>query len=598
MMIMRIRNSAWQFFIVCFAITAVSLWCTTWYSVHLFKKQFLQTTIDDVHVRTGLLKRDILPLVNNPADYPAVDSLCKKSGPIVAARITVVLPSGKVIGESDGNPDSMENHANRPEVIQALTGATGIQQRFSATLRRNMLYVAEPVGTGDSIKAVLRLAVSLQSINDHERRFYFSVILVSLLTLILLVSASFLIARRLGRPILQMKIGAQRFASGELDFKLTVPPGEELGGLAQALNTMASTLDDRIRTITRQRNELNAILNSMAEGVIAVDNQERIISMNPAAARILGVTDQSFKGKWLHEIVRNSNLQKFLSHTLSADTMIETTFVFPGADGDRYLQASGTVLNNGPKDPEGAVLVLNDITRLRRLENVRKEFVANVSHELRTPLTSIKGFVETIRGGDYQLDEEVNQFLKIISDKTDRLCSIVDDILTLSSIERDNEFREIGFSVAKVKTVLEDAIKTCAVKAREKNIAIGLTCGESLHVPMNAPLLEQAVVNLIDNAIKYSEPGKPVAISAMLAEGESVITVVDQGIGIPVEHLSRLFERFYRVDKARSRKVGGTGLGLSIVKNIAVAHNGRVTVESEPGKGSTFTIHLPISNDK
>jgi two-component system phosphate regulon sensor histidine kinase PhoR len=591
---MRIRNITWQFFLVCFTIVTVSLWFTTWYSVRVYKQEYLQTTIKDVTTQSFLLKREISKLISDSSGNNALDSICKLIGNTIQTRITVVNRSGRVIGDSQADPDSMENHANRPEVMQAITGVNGMEQRFSATLQQNMLYVAEPISVGDSTKAILRLAVSLKAIRDHEREFYLRLVLASVLTLVLLAIASYLIARRLSKPIREMKSGAQRFAAGDLNFKLVIPPGDELGGLAQSLNAMAATLDERIKIITHQRNELNAILNSMAEGVIAVDSHEHIISINPAAARILGVSDVSANDKWLHEIVRNSNLQRFLVHTLSADTTIETTFVLPGPDGEQHIQASGTVLNEGIKGPEGAVLVLNDITRLKRYENIRKEFVANVSHELRTPLTSIKGFVETIRTGDYELAEEVKEYLQIIGKKTELLCSIVDDILTLSSIERDHEYREINLSDSDLNTVLDDAVKTCTAKAKLKNIAIDLSCDNGLKAKINPLLIEQAVVNLIDNAIKYSDIGKNVFVSASLVDQEFNIVVEDQGIGIPEVHLTRVFERFYRVDKARSRKLGGTGLGLSIVKNIVIAHNGRVTVESKPGKGSTFRIQIPV----
>lgn len=591
---MRIRKLTWQFFFVCFAISTVTLWITTWYSSRVYNSLCLHSITKDVSTSAYLLQREMSRYIADPQNYNTINSLCKQIGPTIGKRITVVHPSGKVIGDSDKNPDSMENHANRPEILQAISGQEGIEQRFSSTLQENMLYVALPVYTADSLGGAVRLAVSLNAIRKQEHQFYLQVAIASLIILMLLILISYILLQRFSKPIQQINDGAKRFAAGELHFSLPVPECEELGELADSLNRMASTLDDRIKTITRQHNESKAILSSMTEGVIAIDADERIISINPAAARLFNVPDVSIKGKWLHEVIRNSTLQRFLTLVLSCDTIVETTFILHSKNGDLHIKASGTILGESKNGPDGAVLVFNNITQLRKLENIRKEFVSNVSHELRTPLTSIKGFVETIRNGNYLLPAEVTDFLEIISTKTDRLCSIVDDILSLSSIERDYEHREISFTDSDIKTVLSDAIRTCTEKAIENNMKINLSMDQSINIMMNVPLIEQAVINLIDNAIKYSSKGNEVLISANQSNADMVISVTDQGIGIPKEHHDRIFERFYRVDKARSRKLGGTGLGLSIVKNIVVAHNGQVMVESEPGKGSIFKIILPL----
>ncbi len=596
---MRIRKIAWQFFFACFAIVAIALWITTWYSARVYKNFYQKTVENDVSITADLLQREISRFPDDPAGYRAIDSLCKSLGRLIGMRMTVVLSSGKVIGDSQSDPDTMENHANRPEIIAALRDEKGIEERYSATLHEKLLYITVPVRSGGPTKTIVRLSVSLKSIHDHEQQFYVRVFLASMTIFVLLIFASYVLSLRISRPIREMKEGAHRFAAGNFTNKLSVPRSEELGELAQSLNVMASSLDDRIQTITRQRNELRAILTGMAEGVIAIDNEERIISMNPIAAKMLGGVDSGYQGQRLHDIVRNSSLQGFLAGVLHGNDMRQTTFVLPTAEGDLCIQASGTKLIDGTGASSGAVLVLNDITRLRRLENIRMDFIANVSHELRTPLTSIKGFVETLCNGHYQLPGEVLKFLEIIASKTDRLCSIVDDILSLSSIERDQERREIGFEDgADLKTVLDNAMQTYSGIAKGKSISLELSIDRPLRFTMNPQLIEQAVTNLIDNAIKYSEEGKTVFLSASQTDDEIIITVQDHGIGIPHEHLNRIFERFYRVDKARSRKLGGTGLGLSIVKHIVNAHGGRVTVESRPGNGSTFRIILPCASKK
>ncbi|MFP4242584.1 MAG: ATP-binding protein [Chitinispirillaceae bacterium] len=589
---MKIKKIAWRFFLVCFGITVVSLWITTWYSTHIHKRLFIQKTIEDVNKRAVLLQKEFSRYITDTANYSMLDSLSVKIGNDINTRITIILPTGEVIADSERDPRSMDDHANRPEIIEVFSGRKGVETRYSNTLDKEMVYLALPLKDGNGTEAVLRLAVSISQIKEHNKNFYQKLLFIALITLVSLAVASILIAQWLSKPIKEIQLGAQRFSRGELDTRLAIPSAEELGELAHTLNFMAETLEDRIHTITHQRNELNAILTSMNEGVIAVDNNERIISINPKAACLLDVEQTEVSGKWLHDIVRNSALQSFVSQTLSSNGKTETSFVFSSGDGDIFIQAYGTRLDNG-KGEKGAVLVLNDVTELRRLENIRRDFVANVSHELRTPLTSIKGFIETICAGSYKLPDEVNQFLKIITTKTERLCSIIDDILSLSSIERDHEHRDISFHETELRPVLEEAIKTCECKADAKKINLKLSCDSGVSACINAPMIEQAVVNLIDNAVKYSEERKEITVKASVQGSKAIIDVKDQGIGIPSDHQERIFERFYRIDKARSRKFGGTGLGLSIVKNIVAAHDGRVTVRSETGKGSTFSITIP-----
>lgn len=590
---MLIKKLTWQIFATCLVITVVSLWITTWYSGRVYNQLYQKTLINDVCVRARLLIPEFSALVADSSKYSRIDTLCKMIGYDIGTRLTVILPSGRVIGDTDKESDSMENHAARPEVIRALSGTTGMQKRFSASLHQDMVYVAVPLGAKTKISAVLRLSMSLQDISNHEHQFYGNVALVSFALFVVLIFIAYVVSRQLSRPIKLMVTGARRFAGGDFGLKLQVPAGEELGGLANALNAMAAALDDRIRTITQQRNELGAVLTGMTEGVIAVDRKERIISMNPVALNLLDVKGETFQGKWLHEVVRNSELRRFCAKTLKTDTIVETSLIVLLNNDERFIQARGSVLKDESGAISGAVLVLNDLTGLHKLETTQKEFVSNVSHELLTPLTSIKGFVETIQQGDYGLSKEVKYFLDIIVIKTDRLCSIVDDILTLSSIQRDAEQNEIPLDKSSLLIVLEDAIKTCTAKAATKRIGLELTGEADVCADINAPLLEQAVVNLIDNAVKYSGDNKNVKIDLIRTEKETVISVTDQGFGIPHEHLGRVFERFYRVDKARSKKLGGTGLGLSIVKNIVFAHNGNVSVDSQPGIGSTFRIHLP-----
>lgn len=589
---MKITKMTWQLFIVCLGITLFSLVTVSICASEIYKKFYYKNLTKESVIKSSLIKSLIVPVLSSSDSKERVDSLSKVIGESIQTRITVINKSGIVLGDTEKDPLDMENHAHRPEFLRALNGENGVEERFSTTLGFPMLYIAVPLIENGKVYGALRLAEPLKDIISHNRLFYMRMAIASGFALVLIGIASLSIARALCKPISEMKTGAERIANGDFDFKLRIPDGEETRGLALALNAMAKSLGDRIKTITSQRNELDAILTGMSEGVLAIDANERIITINPAAAEFLGISVENAEGMWIHDIVRNSALQHFLQETLTSESMIETSFILPSPSGERHIHARGKNLNQSKTNADRAILVLHDITRLKKVEIMRKEFVANVSHELRTPLTSVKGFVETIRHGGYDLPEDVSKFLGIISAKTDRLCSMVDDILSLSAIEREYEQREVHIVPTRIKTVLDDAINTCLAKAELKSIAIKTTCDEMIEVKTNADLLEQALLNLIDNAIKYSPEGKAVLVNAEKKDDRVQISVSDEGIGIPSEHLHRVFERFYRVDKARSRKVGGTGLGLAIVKNICLLINAKVTVESLVGKGSTFRIEL------
>jgi two-component system phosphate regulon sensor histidine kinase PhoR len=391
----------------------------------------------------------------------------------------------------------------------------------------------------------------------------------------------------------EMREGAERFAAGDFSRKLLVPTTVEFAAVAEAMNRMAADLDDKLRTLTRERNEREAVLESMVEGVLAVDPEGRVIAINTAAARLLDVSAPDVVGMSIEAVVRNPELQHAVVSVLTGEQPVETDLTaFVGGE-DRYLQANGSLLHTEDGAVAGAVVVVNDVTRLRRLEAVRSDFVANVSHELKTPVTSIKGFAETLSDGAIDDPEAGRRFLRIIAGQADRLNSIIEDLLALSSLERGIEGREVALQEARLADVLAVATEVCAAKADARRIAVTVDCPDELYAEISPPLLEQAVVNLLDNAIKYSPEDTTVAVSAAQSERETVIMVADQGVGISREHLPRLFERFYRVDKARSRDLGGTGLGLSIVKHIAQVHGGTVSVDSVVGRGSTFRIRLP-----
>jgi len=521
-----------------------------------------------------------------------VDPLVKKLGQSISTRITVIMPDGTVLGDSGRDPQSMENHADRPEIIEALRSGAGSATRYSSTTRREMMYVAVAVELDGRPAFTLRSSLPVTSVAQSLKALYGDFFLGGLAVILLAVLLAVFFSRQIVRPLELLKDGAEQFAGGDFSQRLPVPDSAEIGELAETMNRMAGELDARISTVVRQRNELQAVLASMVEGVLAVDPQMKVIGINQACGEIFGLDPVGAEDVSLQEAVRNRELHDFVARTLDTDTSCETEITLH-RDGDRFLQAHGTQLLDARGLRIGALVVLHDVTSLRRLENMRREFVANVSHELKTPITSIKGFVETLIDENPEDEEKRLRFLRIIRNHSDRLNALIEDLLALSRIEQGNDLEKIPFVPTPVHGVVNSAVNTCRVRAEERNVTLDVSCPTELEATVNHSLLVQALVNLVDNAIKYSDSGDTVAIAAGETETELLVSVQDQGPGIEQGHLPRLFERFYRVDRARSRDLGGTGLGLAIVKHIMQAHQGSVTVESRPGHGSTFTLHLP-----
>jgi two-component system phosphate regulon sensor histidine kinase PhoR len=599
------RRLLWQLYPSYVVITLLAVVGIGWPAIYWFQQHFCQQALDSLEARADFVCQqldegparpevDQRPTDDGFAVPPQLASEGARWAAAAGVRISLLGRDGRVLWDSEREVPDSETRAELPEVRRAMSGEVGRTLRREPTSNQMLAVVAKPILRDGTVVAVVRLSRLLSSIEAHVANIAWQVGSIGLaIGLIAAVVAAF-VSRQIGQPLESMRRGAERFARGELSYKLPMPDSVELAGLAEAMNEMSAQLHERIGTIVRQNNEQRAVLSSMVEGVLAVDNQQRVISLNKAASSLLGIEPAQAQGRPLQEVVRNADLRRFITKTLNTSEPIDDDVVLHG-EHEGVLQARGAALHDATGAAIGAVIVLNDVTDFRRLEHIRRDFVANVSHELKTPITSIKGFVETLLDGALHNPVDAERFLTIVARQADRLNAIIDDLLSLSKVEQGEETGDIELAPGSIGDVIESAFAVCQARAIERNITVRAACDEQIWAKMNSQLLEQAVVNLLDNAIKYSEPGGEVQVLGSCFEGEVTITVSDHGVGIAAKHLSRVFERFYRVDKARSRKLGGTGLGLAIVKHIVQAHHGRVTVKSLLGSGSTFTIHLPLA---
>jgi len=587
------KKLIWQLYPSFLAVALIALAAALIYFSHTFRRFYYQQMRNELRTLAAVAAPQIARALAD-AQPGAPDELCNRLAEAAGGqvRFTVITAAGKIRGDSYEDPTVMEDHSNRPEIINALRRGFGQSVRSSPTLGTRMMYVALPVPRDGEPQAVVRVAVAATAIDQVIGEMFAHILWAGVAIVACLALLSLVISRNISRPIVTMRRTAQLFAKGQFNVRVPAANVAELDDLARALNEMAVQLHDRILTVTRQRNELETILASMTEGVFAVDSAGRIVSANKAAAQLLKVDPMHLQGRAIEEIIRNVELQQFIRDVLSSGQPVEGDLSF-SMEGGRHFQVHTAGLVDPRGQRAGIVIVLSDMTRVHRLEDLRRDFVANVSHELKTPVTSIQGFAEALEAAGANDPEQTKRYLSIIVKHAQRLNAIIEDLLSLSRLEDGVERRVIPFETARLKGVLEAALELSGVKAEDKRIELVLSCDEDLEARINAPLLEQALLNLLDNAIKYSEPEGTIEVRAFARAGEVAVSVKDNGCGVPPEHLSRIFERFYVADMGRSRKLGGTGLGLAIVKHIAQVHGGYVTVDSTLGQGSTFTLHLP-----
>ncbi len=507
-----------------------------------------------------------------------LDSLVRGIGEETHTRITVIDGRGSVLADSGNIPQTMENHGNRPEVLTALTGSMGRSVRFSTTLGKDMLYVALPLEPGGAAQPVLRMSMPLEDIDILMRSMRAGALELAAITVALSLLIAFFFSHAVSSPIRELNRASRRIAGGDFGTRVTLRTGDEIQELAESFNDMAERTERSFTEISESREELEGILSSMSEGLLVLDSQGRIQLANQSAREIAGAKDIAGRCSW--EVIRSQRLNELVERAPQQPVSGEIEL------GEKIYLCSITPVPSG----KTRVMLLHDITGMKRLEKIKRDLAVNVSHELRTPLTAIKGFTETLMEecrGDHR------EYLRIIERHTDRLMNIVTDLLDLSELEEEEtrlhvEDVHLGELLGNVLTLFEPII------ARKNLTAVTEGTQAGVVIKADPFRLEQLFTNLVDNAVKYTENGG-VTVSLGSSQNIAVVKVADTGVGIPREHLGRIFERFYTADKSRSRRLGGTGLGLSIVKHIVTLHRGTIHVASRPSQGTTFTVTLPIN---
>jgi two-component system phosphate regulon sensor histidine kinase PhoR len=564
--------------------------------VYYLDKNLEENSLQEI--KTSLLKQaylvesQITKDVFKKEEFDSLDRLIKALSPKIQARLTLINKDGKVLVDSDKPKNeilSMENHAERPEVKIAWTGKVGSEIRHSATLKIDMLYVALPLKEQNEIIGVLRIALPLENVQKTLFTVRKTVLLGFLFALGLALVLGSILATGIIKPINKIISASRRYSEGNFSRPIFVDSQDEIGELAVTLNKMAQDIEDKIRQLNTQNQYLKGIFSSMIEGVILVDNSTRIISINPSVEQIFSVSKSGVEGKLFLETIRNNDISDIINSVFKQGKFIsqELSLIWPV---HKTFQINASPIFDREK-AVGCLVVLHDITEIRKLETVRRDFVANASHELKTPLTSIKGFVETLLEGALEDKENSRQFLNIIQEHTNRLDNLINDLLELSYIEsqkmdlRKEEFK-LGNLVDEILIGFKSQLNKFGIQVNN-NLAPGLI------IYADKEKLGRVLVNLIDNAIKFNKEKGSIEISSEDLDKGTKVIIEDSGIGIPEKDIPRIFERFYRVDKARSRQLGGTGLGLSIVKHIVELHGGSVGVESVEGLGSKFHLILP-----
>ena len=528
------------------------------------------------------------PLVASHADGDALDRLARRAADLTGRRVTFIAPDGTVIGESHADRTRMENHADRPEISQALQGTEGSDIRLSHTQGRPMMYVAVPIRTDSGLIGIARVSLSLAQVDARVASLRQAIFTAAGVATLLATLTSLFIAERIARPVRELTAVAERLSKGDLNARLTPSTRDEVGRLTLSFNRMARRLQEQVATLSRERSRLAGILEHMADAVIITDREGQVQLINPAATRLLALDPPQAVGHSFRQLVRHPRLLE-LWRRAAACREEQTATIDTGVHG-AYLHAIVTPLEQ--IDEQGFLVMLHDLTRLRQLEAVRRDLVSNISHELRTPLASLKALTDTLRDGALEDPKVAQRFLDRMEVEVDALIQLVQELLELSRIESGKA--PLNLRATPVESALIPPVERLRAQAERAGLTLAMEVPHDLPpVLVDTERIHQVMTNLVHNAIKFTPNGGRITVSAEPRGDRVVISVADTGVGIAPEDQPRIFERFYKADRARSG--GGTGLGLAIAKHIVQAHNGHIWVESQEGRGSTFYFSIPVA---
>jgi two-component system, OmpR family, phosphate regulon sensor histidine kinase PhoR len=543
--------------------------------------------------RDAGLARD---LARAEADLPrTADALADRLGRDLGIRVTVIAADGTVLGDTDLDGEALariENHAGRPEVIAALRDGEGRSIRYSTTVSDRLLYLALRIDPSDPGRGILRVAVPLTAVREARQELRTQLLKAAILSVLAAAIFGWLLALRPSRRLEEMSRAAGEIASGRLGVRARASRGDdEIGALARSMNRMADQLEERLALLAREHNQLQTVLDGMVEGVLLTGPDGTILLANAAFERIFRA-QTPVRGRRPIEAARVPGLHEAFQAALATTEPLTREIALGGAD-DRVIRASLATIREGGATI-GTVAVFHDVTELKRLEQVRREFVANVSHELRTPLTAIKGYAETLRDGGLRDPARAAEFVEVIQRHAERLRDLIEDLLDLAAVEQGEARLALAPTPVRETVAQAEAVIRPAAAARSQTLAIDIPAGlpDAL---ADRDRLAQVLINLLDNAVKFTPERGRVTVSASAAAGRVTLAVGDTGVGIPPADLGRIFERFYRVDRSRDRREGGTGLGLAIAKHLVQAMGGTIEVESRQGSGTTFRVTLPVA---
>ncbi|HEX3011271.1 MAG TPA: ATP-binding protein, partial [Syntrophomonadaceae bacterium] len=552
-----------------------------------YMKNIESNLLNEDRLLSEIIKQKDLHNISNQQ----IEEICKKVGKDTDTRVTVINRNGKVLGDSEFDPAKLGPHNDRPEVYKALRGQTGVAIRYSQTARTNMIYVAIPF-TSTSRSGVVRMSTPLIEAEKLYRHIWLVLLLTILAIGAMAVLISLGIADRISRPLKDMTEAVKDIARGNLKRRITYNSKDELGILAKSFNDMAENLDNNIKEISGVKNRMEALLYNTVNGIIMIDAVFKITYANPAAISLLGESNEIIGRKYV-EVIKNYELLEMIDR-VRKQLQSERRVIVMHSLGGKIVDINIVPIISRSIDNQGFLVVLNDITDMKRLEQVRKDFIANVSHELKTPVASISGFAETLMEEGGENPENVKEFSGIIYKQSQRLSRMINRLLELSRLESEN--RELNLESVNINQLIQDTINFMQQKndCLDKIISFKNT-NDPMMINADPDIISQVLINLLDNAVKYGSDSDHIIVGVEKLNNEVKISVEDHGIGIPDNEKDRVFERFYRVDKTRSRKTGGTGLGLAIAKHLVENHGGKIGVDNIDGK-TIFSFTVPIKN--